>query len=113
MLDRAHRVRSSSDFRDTMRRGRKAASPVVVIYARHPNRDGVPTRFGFVVSKAVGNAVVRNRVKRRARAIAAELLGHIPAGTAVVMRMLPAAAEVSWDTLRDQVTAATRRAVSA
>lgn len=70
-------------------------------------------RVGVIASKAVGNAVVRNRAKRRVRAISRELLPSIPAGTSIVVRMLPAAAEVGWDTLREQLMAATRRAVSA
>ncbi|TQM27275.1 ribonuclease P protein component [Microcella putealis] len=112
MLDRAHRVRSSSDFRDTMRRGRKAAAPTVVVYVRRSAEAG-PVRFGIITSKALGNAVTRNSVKRRARAVAKDLIPTIPDGTAVVMRMLPAAAEVDWATLREHVTATTRRAVSA
>lgn len=44
------------------------------------------------MSKAVGNAVTRTRVKRRLRARAAEVLPHIPAGTDVVIRANPAAA---------------------
>ncbi len=49
-----------------------------------------------MVSKAVGNAVVRNRVERRLRhlvaAATAPALTAAPAGTAIVIRALPAAA---------------------
>jgi ribonuclease P protein component len=47
---------------------------------------------GFVVSKAVGNAVVRNRVKRQLRHLTRERLGTLPAGSLVVVRANPAAA---------------------
>ena len=41
----------------------------------HPRRDGDPAmRVGFTVTKKIGNAVVRNRMKRRLRALARELL---------------------------------------
>jgi ribonuclease P protein component len=40
-----------------------------------PREDGSPTlRVGYTVTKKIGNAVVRNRMKRRLRALAAELL---------------------------------------
>lgn len=51
-------------------------------------------QVGFVVSKAVGNAVVRNRVKRRLRHLVAAALTSapdVPAGTAIVIRALPGA----------------------
>ena len=47
--------------------------------------------MGFVVSKAVGGAVVRNRVKRRLRHLVARELDATPAGRDVVVRALPAA----------------------
>jgi ribonuclease P protein component len=46
---------------------------------------------GFVVSKAVGPAVTRNRVKRRLRHLAADQLTLTPAGTDLVVRALPSA----------------------
>jgi ribonuclease P protein component len=47
---------------------------------------------GFVVSKAVGGAVVRNRVKRRLRHLAAAALVSTPQAHDVVVRALPSAA---------------------
>ena len=49
-------------------------------------------RVGFVVSKAVGNAVVRNRVKRRLRHLAREHSAALPDAAVLVVRALPAAA---------------------
>lgn len=51
-----------------------------------------PARVGLVVSKAVGNAVTRNRVKRRLRHLSRDQLGTTPAGVDVVIRALPPAA---------------------
>lgn len=50
------------------------------------------TQVGFVVSKSVGNAVVRNRVKRRLRHLVAASFPTVPGGTAIVIRALPPAA---------------------
>lgn len=68
-----------------------------------------PNRVGFIVSKAVGNAVIRNKVKRRLRAIAAAELSVASgpllsnSGTAIVIRALPASASASWSELKDDV----------
>ena len=51
-----------------------------------------PARVGFVVSKAVGNSVVRHRVQRQLRHLCAERLTALPPGTLLVVRALPAAA---------------------
>ena len=51
------------------------------------------------MSKAVGNAVVRNKVKRRLRHAVAEQMSTWPAGTDVVVRATPKAAERGYDEL--------------
>ena len=53
-------------------RGLRVARPGFVLLAR-PN-DGAGTRFGITVTKKIGNAVVRNRMKRRFRALLREAL---------------------------------------
>ena len=66
----------------------------------HANRTDaraeLPPRVGFVVSKAVGTAVVRNLTKRRLRASIATRLHVIPAGVDVVVRANAAAAAASY-----------------
>ena len=58
-------------------------------------RAGLPPRVGFVVSRAVGGAVIRNRTKRRLRALVADRLPGIPAGVDLVVRANPPAATAS------------------
>lgn len=53
-------------------RGLRVARPGFVLLTR-PN-DGLGTRFGITVTKKIGNAVVRNRMKRRFRALLREAL---------------------------------------
>jgi ribonuclease P protein component len=52
-------------------------------------RAGQPPRVGFVVSKAVGNAVVRNRTKRVLRALMSARVALLPQGVDVVVRANP------------------------
>lgn len=53
------------------------------------------SRAGFVVSKAVGGAVIRNKVKRRLRHLVRTRLAALPAGTDLVVRTQPGAADRS------------------
>lgn len=69
-------------------------------------QSSVPSRAGFVVSKAVGNAVIRNRVRRRLRALVRERLTDLPAGSTLVVRALPAAAQASYPRLAADLDAA-------
>jgi len=76
----------------------------------HLEREPLP-RVGFVVSKAVGNAVMRNRVKRRLRHLVQERLVALPDESLLVVRALPAAADASYATLATDLDAALRRLV--
>ena len=90
MLPRASRLNASRDFRSTIRRGVRVGRRTLVLHVGPSGHEGV--RVGMVVSKEVGNAVTRNRVKRRLRHLAADHLDRTPSGTAVVVRALPPAA---------------------
>ena len=68
-----------------------------------------PARVGFVVNKAVGNAVLRNRVHRRLRAVLAARLPELPAGSLTVVRALPSSASASYDELVADVDGALGR----
>ena len=59
--------------------------------------------MGLIVSKAVGNAVVRNRVKRRLRHQVAPLLDALPLGTTVALRAQPPAAEATSAELAEEL----------
>jgi ribonuclease P protein component len=67
-----------------------------VVHANQTDtRAGLPPRVGFVVSKAVGSAVARNRTKRRLRALMHQRISILPSGTDVVVRANPAAAQAN------------------
>jgi ribonuclease P protein component len=72
-----------------------------------------PARAGFVVSKAVGHAVVRNRVKRRLRHLVRERLPLLPPGSLIVIRALPDAGAAEHAELARDLDAALRRLLPA
>jgi ribonuclease P protein component len=102
VLPAPNRLRDGSDFASAIRGsgGARAGSRLVVVHAIATGpRVGLPPRVGFVVSKAVGGAVVRNRTKRRLRAAVAARLGTVPAGVDVVVRAQPAAGTATFGEL--------------
>ncbi|MFG1895952.1 ribonuclease P protein component [Micromonospora zamorensis] len=125
MLAAAQRLRRSTDFAAAVRGGRRAGRGAVVVHltmpvsadpstptSSQPVRDNsaeqssAPSRAGFVVSKAVGNAVTRNKVRRRLRELVRERLAVLPEGSTLVVRALPAAAEASYPRLATDLDAA-------
>ncbi|WP_091199755.1 ribonuclease P protein component [Micromonospora narathiwatensis] len=124
MLAAAQRLRRSSDFAAAVRGGRRVGRGAVVVHLTLPEQTGhpatnppeparsvgaetsAPSRAGFVVSKAVGNAVVRNKVRRRLRHLVRERLGELPTGSTLVVRALPQAAEASYARLGADLDAA-------
>ena len=111
MLPRAHRLTRADDFRRAVRRGRRSATPHAVCYRL--DADVAGPLFGVIVSKQVGGAVVRNRVRRRIQAICAQTGLDGQAGRIIVVRALPGSREAEWDTLRSEIGGAVRRAVMA
>ncbi|ABG95467.1 MULTISPECIES: ribonuclease P protein component [Rhodococcus] len=110
MLPEPHRLRRHSDFSMTVRRGRRMGRRDLVVHAFDRAQadelvsSGGP-RFGLVVSKAVGPAVIRHRVARRLRHICIDLVDVVPRGTDVVIRALPGAATASSRDLEKQLRA--------
>ena len=121
MLPFESRVRRGDEFARAIRAGRRSGRAHLVAYlavADGPEwseksideaRTGPVARAGFVVSKAVGNAVVRNRVRRRLRHLCADRLGALPAGSILVVRALPPAAEADSALLGRELDAALKR----
>ncbi|MBQ0922406.1 MULTISPECIES: ribonuclease P protein component [Saccharopolyspora] len=131
MLPTAARLTRNQDFRLVVRRGRRAGRPRLVVHVLRPDQtrardcgeakpeaqantaptrdSSASTRVGFVVSKAVGVAVVRHRVARRLRHLMRDRLPDLPAGTLVVVRALPPAADASSRELGTDIDAALKK----
>ncbi|MFC7547152.1 ribonuclease P protein component [Plantactinospora sp. GCM10030261] len=125
MLSAAHRLRRSSEFAAAIRGGRRAGRGSLVVHLRMPAFPAAdrppspkpapsggtrsttePPRAGFVVSKAVGNAVTRNAVRRRLRHLVRDRMDGLPPGADLVVRALPEAAGASSARLGHDLDAA-------
>jgi ribonuclease P protein component len=98
VLARVHRIVDGDHLRRVSRRGDRNATDYFVV-ARVATQPGTPGRFGFVVSKQVGGAVIRNRLKRRLREMAWNEILEGFSGEDVVVRALPAGGVASYEEL--------------
>jgi ribonuclease P protein component len=71
-----------------------------------------PARVGFVVSRAVGNSVLRHRVQRQLRHLCRDRLAELPAGTELVVRALAPAARTTYQELGADLDRCLQRALS-
>jgi ribonuclease P protein component len=85
-------MRKRSEFTRAVRGGTRAGRSLVSGHLLLQPGSDEPARVGFVVSRAVGGAVVRNRVRRRLRHLARGYLGSLPEGSLLVVRANPRAA---------------------
>jgi ribonuclease P protein component len=115
VLPAPHRLTRGADLRRVSRAGRRSGGGLLVLHLltlRQPPADQPPAdqaiadpsalrppRIGFVVSRAVGNAVLRHRVQRRLRHLCRDRLAQLPPGSELVVRALPASAEASYSEL--------------
>lgn len=92
----------SSDFRRVQGRGHKVRRPSLLVLWL-PRRDAPSSRVGLTVSRKVGNAVARNRVKRWLREATRHELHRLTRPVDVVLIAHPRAAEAGADVLRAEV----------
>jgi ribonuclease P protein component len=92
MLPAAARMRKHSDFSQAVRGGSRAGRQLISGHLLVRPGSDEPARVGFAVNRAVGGAVVRNKVRRRLRHLARGYLGSLPAGSLLVVRADPRAA---------------------
>lgn len=117
MLPQHQRIRTAAQFFDTQRSGSRYGNRNVVVSANIRPGVGEEPRAGFIVSKAVGNAVIRNKVKRRLRAIVTDLFNRdfgidLPEGSVdLVVRALPASAHLDYQALQESTIQAVHGAL--
>lgn len=102
MLPKGYRLTRSRDFSRVRRFGRSAHSPLAALYVL-PTRTS-EVRVGFSVSKRVGGAVVRNRVKRLMREAVRHQLPALRRGQDLVFIARPSAAGAGYAEIAETVS---------
>jgi len=105
---RSFRIVRSSDYRIIYGEGRKVESHKLVLFVRN-NQLGHP-RLGITVSRKVGGAVVRNRIKRLFREIFRRSREYIPDSFDLVVNARQSCAGADYGLLREEFLAAVRKA---
>ena len=101
-------LRRRADFDAVMRSGTARSHRILILRWRHTDR--AETRIGLSTPRAIGGAVVRNRVRRRLREIVRERLGDIGAGYDLLLIARPDAAGASFAELRSALATLLERA---
>lgn len=104
-LRRIQRLRSPRDFQRVRAHGRRVSGAMLTLgYAAQAEPGYVGfSRIGFTVSRRVGGAVIRNRVKRRLREVMRRKLPTISRGYDLVLTARPGAADARVETLEQEV----------
>ena len=99
MMKREERITKPRQYAEVYGKGKSYPSELIVLKTLPNNLDH--SRYGLSVSKKVGNAVTRNRIKRRLREI--NRIESIKPGWDIVYILRPAAAEASFNRLKESV----------
>jgi ribonuclease P protein component len=94
------RLTDSPEFERVYRQGTAYRGSLFSVHA-FPNEHGTP-RLGLSVSRKVGNAVTRNAVRRRLREVFYICISEVSGNLDLVVSARPAAAEATFDELREE-----------
>jgi len=104
--DRLHR---SAEFLRLQRNGVRFQSPHFVVYAGNLEHEPGRSRLGVTVSSRIGNAVVRNRVKRHVREVFRKVMrAELPPHTSIVVIARGGAAALESAAISSELTMAAR-----
>jgi ribonuclease P protein component len=98
-------LRGRREFALVLRRGRTAGTKHLSVYALGTARRDPRPKVGIVITKKVGNAVVRNRLRRRCKSIL-DASSAVADGTWFVVLCRPTATELAFPQLREELDSA-------
>lgn len=101
-MQRENRLTDRRDFNRVYRFGSSAANHQFVLYLNKRPKDG-PLRLGISVSKKVGNAVVRNRVRRLIKEIVRLQMERLKTGLDIILIVRKPAAEMDYHQMEKSI----------
>ena len=101
-MKKPFRIKKNDDFQTVFSKGKSFANRQFVIYM-YKKEQNVPFRIGLSVSKKLGNAVVRNRIKRCIRQSFTELKAEIKPGWDFIIIARRPAAEMSCAEVKESL----------
>ena len=111
MLPKKNRLTSTKDFQNVTKTGVRVYSDVAVIYALANPTTQKNSEIGLIVSKVVGNSVVRHKVSRQIWNVVKEILETIPGNIQIVIRALPAITEKDFSELNKILTESINKSI--
>ncbi|MBM7648137.1 ribonuclease P protein component [Bacillus ectoiniformans] len=108
-MKKTFRIKKNDEFQSVFNRGKSFANRQFVIYM-YKNENEVPFRIGLSVSKKIGNAVMRNRIKRYIRQSFAELKEQIKPGYDFVIIARKPATDLSCKEVKSSLAHILKRA---
>jgi ribonuclease P protein component len=113
-FQRSDRIRRSRDYQRISRQGRRTANPdfVLLMADRGPGSDLAAHRLGITSSRKVGNAIVRNRIKRGVREWFRRSRASLPADLDLVVIARKHAGELTCTEMAASIDSIVVRALS-
>jgi ribonuclease P protein component len=108
-LPRARRVRKRPEYLEIQGAGRRFVGDHYMLFARRASEPARPARFGFTVSRKVGGAVLRNKVKRWLRESCRRMKAEFPDGLDLVIVARPSAAGAGYGPTASELANLARR----
>ncbi|WP_226683782.1 ribonuclease P protein component [Sutcliffiella horikoshii] len=98
-MRKEQRIKKNKEFQHVFQKGKSMANRQFVIYAVQ-KADQPVFRIGLSVSKKIGNAVTRNRIKRLVRQAVHEIKEQLPGGVDIVIIARKPAADMSLEEVK-------------
>lgn len=101
-MERKYMIKKNEDFKRAQRIGKSFRNRMYILNVC-PNDLG-HVRFGFIITKKVGKATVRNRIRRQMKALLYHCRDEFYPGCDLIFVVRPKAAELTFDEIRKNMT---------